>query len=56
MNYIAKRSSPAYANEICLDKVCKFFKPSAYNTYKDIEDNIEALVEEAIRIRNQYPK
>ena len=56
MNYIAKRSSPADANEICLDRVCKFFKPSAYNTYKDIEDNIEALVEEAIRIRNQYPK
>ena len=56
MNYIAKRSSPADANEISLDKVCMFFKPSAYNTYKDIEDNIEDLVEEAIRIRNQYPK
>ena len=56
MNYIDKHSSPADGNEICLDRVCRFFKPSAYNTYKDIEDNIEALVEEAIRIRNQYPK
>lgn len=56
MNYIAKRNSPADGNKICLDKVCKFFKPSAYNTYKDIENNIEALVEEAIRIRNQYPQ
>lgn len=55
-NYIAKHSTPADRNEICLDKVCKFFKPSTYSTYKDIEDNIESLVEEAIRIRNQYPK
>ena len=55
-NFIAKRNAPADDNEICLDRVCEFFKPSAYNTYKDIEDNIEDLVEEAIRIRNQYPK
>ena len=55
-NYIAKQSNPADRNEICLDQVCKFYKPSFYNTYKDIEDNIEALVEEAIRIRNQYSK
>ena len=55
-NYIANRDHAVDGNEICLDKVCKFFKPSAYNTYKDIEENIEGLVEEAIRIRNQYPK
>lgn len=56
MNYIARRSSPIDRNEICLDKVCKFFKPSAYSTYNDIEENIEILVEDAIKIRNQYPK
>lgn len=56
MNYIAKRNTPLDGNEICLDRVCKFFKPSSFSTYKDIEENIEALVEEAIRIRNQFPK
>lgn len=55
-NYIAKHSSPADRNEICLDRICKFYKPSINNTYKDIENNIEYLIEEAIRIRNQYPK
>lgn len=55
-NYIVKHCSPADRNEICLDKICKFYKPSAYNTYKDIENNIESLIEEAITIRNQYPK
>lgn len=55
-NYIAKHCIPADRNEICLDRICKFFRPSAYNTYKDIESNIENLIEEAITIRNQYPK
>ena len=55
-NYIAKRTYPIDSNEICLDKVCKFYKPSAYNTYNDIANNIESLIDEAIRIRNQYPK
>lgn len=56
INYIAKRSYASDANEIRLSNVCKFFKPSVYNTYNDIKDNIEDLVEEAISIRNTYPK
>lgn len=55
-NFIAKRDYTVDGNEICLDKVCEFYKPSSYNTYKDIEEHIEGLIEEAIRIRNQYPK
>ena len=55
-NFIAKRDHPVDSNEVCLDRVCKFYKPYAYNTYKDIECNLEGLVEDAIRIRNQYPK
>ena len=56
INYIAKRNNPADSNEIRLSNVCKFYKPSIYNTYNDIKDHIEDLVEEAIRIRNTYPK
>ena len=54
-NYIAKRDYTVDRNEVSLDKVCRFYKPSAFNTYNDIKENIESLVEEAIRIRNQYP-
>lgn len=56
MNYIAKRNYPSDNNEIKLSSVCRFYKPSAYNTWNDIADNIEDLVEEAIAIRNSYPK
>lgn len=55
-NYIVKRDHPIDGNEICLDKVCVFYKPSSDNTYADIKNNIEGLIEDAIRIRNQYPK
>ena len=55
-NYIAKRSNPTDDSEICLDKICKFFKPSSCNTYADIAEHIEDLIEEAISTRNQYPK
>lgn len=56
INYIAKRDTVADGNELRLSTVCKFYHPSAGNTYNDIANNIESLVEEAIRIRNQYPK
>lgn len=55
-NYIAKHSTPADGNEICLEKVCKFYKPSLSSTYNDIADHIQSLIEESIAIRNQYPK
>ncbi len=54
-NFIAKRSYAIDGNEIRLSDVCRFYRPSAYNTYNDIAGNIELLVEEAIKIRQQYP-
>ena len=58
MNYIAERKSPTDNNEINLSKICKAYNPphvtSTY-VYNDILENIENLVEEAIRISNQYP-
>lgn len=51
-NYIVKHSTPADRNEKCLSDICKSYKSSAFNTYKDIENNIENLIEEAITIRN----
>lgn len=59
MNYIAERKSPIDNNEINLSNICKAYNPpyvtSTY-VYNDILENIEYLVEEAIAIRNTYPK
>lgn len=58
-NYIAHHEKPADGNEINLAKVCKSYNPP-YSTstyvYSYIKDNIDSWCEEAIRIRNQYPK
>ena len=54
-NFIAKRENAVDSNEIRLSNICKFYHPSASNTYNDIANNIESLVEDAINIRKQYP-
>ncbi|BCS85030.1 TIR domain-containing protein [Prevotella herbatica] len=58
-NYIAQKSSASDSNEINLGKVCKTYDApflSSEYVYSYIKQNIEDWVEEAIRIRNQYPK
>ena len=58
-NYIAHHSFPADANEIKLSKICTAYDPAWYTSnyvYNDIEENIEQLIENAIEIRNKYPK
>ena len=58
-NNIAERGEAANHNEKRLSSVCKAYSPShlvSTNAYKDIAENIQDLVEEAINIRNQYPK
>lgn len=35
-------------------QIVKCYNPSAHNTYNDIANNIDAWIEEAIRIRNSY--
>lgn len=58
-NYIVRCSKPADNNKVVLSSVVNCFD-SVYcrseNVYKDIKDNIEKLIEEAIEIRNSYPK
>lgn len=58
-NYIAERGEATYYNEKRLSSVCKAYSPSylaSTDAYKDIAENIQNLVEEAIYIRNQYSK
>lgn len=59
VNYIARKSSASDTNEVNLGDVCKAYdtpyKSSEY-VYDYIKQNIEGWVEEAIKIRNQYPK
>ena len=58
-NYIVMNEEPADANEVNLATVCKTFE-SVFSgsdwVYDDIKENIESLIEEAIAIRNKYPK
>ena len=59
INYIAERSSPLDANEVKLSSVCKTYDSGFYSSqyvYDDIKDNISGWIEEAIAIRNRYPK
>jgi len=59
INFIAKRSSPLDENEVRLSSVVKAFESGYYSSkyvYDDIKNNIEDLIEEAIKIRNRYPK
>lgn len=58
-NYIANHEAPADSNEINLSMVCKAYNPPysySSNVYDYIKNNLSSWCEEAIRIRNQYPK
>ena len=58
-NYIAKKTSASDINEINLGDICKAYDTpyvSSDYVYNYIKDNIEKWVEEAILIRNKYPK
>lgn len=59
INYIGHHEKPADANEVNLSTVCKTFDSifeRSEHVYDDIKENIESLIEEAIVIRNRYPK
>lgn len=59
MNYIAERTSPLDGNEVKLSSVCTAFDSDYYSSnyvYQDIAKKIENLIEEAIAIRNRFPK
>lgn len=58
-NYIVHHAKPADGNEINLASVCKAYNPPYFTStyvYDYIKDNIDKWCEEAIKIRNQYPK
>ena len=58
-NYITKNSIPADSNEVRLSSIIKSFDSSYVSSkyvYEVIKNNIEKLIEEAIKIRNKYPK
>ena len=59
INYIKERSCPLDSNDIKLSNVCKAYDSyysSSTNVYNYIRSNIEEWIEEAIVIRNRYPK
>lgn len=58
-NYIAVHEKPADMNEINLSKIVKAYDTpylSSEYVYGYIKDHIEDWIEEAIEIRNKYPK
>ena len=59
INYIVENSKPADGNEVNMSSICEAhdtpFVSSEY-VYSHIKANIEEWIEEAIRIRNKYPK
>lgn len=58
-NFIANRSDPVDNNEVKLSKVCKAYDTPykvSSNVYDYIKEHIEDWIEEAIEIRNKYPK
>lgn len=58
-NYIVHNSVPADNNETRLSSICTAYNPDWYTSkyvYDDIKKNIEHLIEEAISIRNSFPK
>jgi hypothetical protein len=58
-NYIVEHKHPADSNEINLSEICKTYDPPykiSTNVYDYIKEHLNDWVEEAIRIRNQYPK
>lgn len=58
-NDISRKSYSTDIDEIRLDYVCKTYDSPyilSQNVYHDIQNNIARLIEEAISIRNKYPK
>lgn len=58
-NYIVEHRTPADNNEVPLSQVCEVYDTpyiSSKYVYGYIKDNISDWVEEAIKIRNKYPK
>lgn len=58
-NYIAHHTKPANDNEVKLSDVCKAYNPpykTSTNVYNYIKENISDWIEEAVTIRNEYPK
>ena len=59
INYISERSSPLDANDVKMSWVCKTYDSDFYTSqyvYDDIKEHIDGWIEEAIVIRNRYPK
>lgn len=58
-NYIAHHEKPADGNEVNLAQVCKAYNPpyvSSDYVYDYIKSNLVDWIEEAITIRDKYPK
>lgn len=58
-NYITEHKYPANSSKINLSEICKDYNPpykSSTYVYNYIKEHINEWVEEAIIIRNQYPK
>jgi hypothetical protein len=58
-NYIAHHENPADGNEINLSLVCSAYNPPysySNNVYQYIYDNLSNWCDEAVAIRNSYPK
>jgi len=45
-----------YLDKKKLSNIVKCYNPDCRDAYNDIKDNLENWIEEAIEIRNQYPK
>ena len=59
INYINKRTRPLDSNDVNLSKVCKTYNPPysiSTNVYNYIKEHMEEWIEEAISIRNTFPK
>ena len=58
-NYITEGDTAADRDKKRLSSVCQAYSPlyiASANAYKDIAEKLPDLVEDAINIRNQYPK
>lgn len=58
-NYIVKNATPADSNEVKLSSIVTAYEPNWFTStyvYDDIKKNIGQLIEDAIAIRNRYPK
>ena len=59
LNYIVENSQPADGNEVNMSSICKAYDTpyvSSDYVYSFIKEKIEEWIEEAVAIRNKYPK